>query len=110
MHERCFEAFVTVDQNVEFQQNVGASGIAVAVLAARLAQASETTMANTAAAAPHAKLIHPGVLRQEICTRARFCTCALRYGTFAGHPAGQPLGQRPPAPPGAFFEDRNAAC
>ena len=30
-----FETFVTVDQNVEFQQNVKASGIAVIVLAAR---------------------------------------------------------------------------
>lgn len=35
MRERRFEAFVTVDQNVEFQQNVKASGIAVVVLAAR---------------------------------------------------------------------------
>ena len=35
MRERRFGAFVTVDQNVEFQQNVKASGIAVIVLAAR---------------------------------------------------------------------------
>ena len=35
MREQRFEAFVTVDQNVEFQQNVKASGIAVVVLAAR---------------------------------------------------------------------------
>lgn len=35
MRERRFEAFVTVDQNVEFQQNVKASGIAVVVLTAR---------------------------------------------------------------------------
>ena len=34
MRERRFEAFVTVDQNVEFQQDVKASGIAVIVLAA----------------------------------------------------------------------------
>jgi TRAP transporter TAXI family solute receptor len=32
-------------------------------LAARLAQARETTMANTVAAAPRAELIHPGVLK-----------------------------------------------
>jgi TRAP transporter TAXI family solute receptor len=32
-------------------------------LAARLEQARETTMANTAAAAPRAELIHPGVLK-----------------------------------------------
>ena len=30
-----FAAFVTVDQNVEFQQNVSASGISVVVLVAR---------------------------------------------------------------------------
>lgn len=30
-----FNAFVTVDQNLEFQQNVRASGIAVVVIAAR---------------------------------------------------------------------------
>jgi len=30
-----FEAFLTVDQNLEFQQNVAASGIAVVVVAAR---------------------------------------------------------------------------
>ena len=35
MRERRFEVFITVDQNVEFQQNVRASGIAVIVLAAR---------------------------------------------------------------------------
>ena len=35
MRENRFEAFVTVDQNVEFQQNVKASGIAVVVLSAR---------------------------------------------------------------------------
>ena len=35
MREHRFEAFVTVDQNVEFQQNGKASGIAVVVLAAR---------------------------------------------------------------------------
>ena len=35
MRERRFEAFITVDQNVEFQQNVRASGIAVIVLTAR---------------------------------------------------------------------------
>ena len=35
MRERRFEVFITVDQNVEFQQNVKASGIAVVVLAAR---------------------------------------------------------------------------
>ena len=35
MREHRFEAFVTVDQNVEFQQNVKASGMAVVVLAAR---------------------------------------------------------------------------
>jgi len=35
MREHRFEAFLTVDQNVEFQQNVRASGIAVIVLAAR---------------------------------------------------------------------------
>ena len=34
IREQRFEAFVTVDQNVEFQQNVKASGIAVVVLAA----------------------------------------------------------------------------
>jgi TRAP-type uncharacterized transport system substrate-binding protein len=32
-------------------------------IAKRLAQASETTAANTAAAAPKRALIHPGVLR-----------------------------------------------
>jgi uncharacterized protein len=36
---------------------------AEAPLAARLEQARETTMANTAAAAPRAELIHPGVLK-----------------------------------------------
>ena len=35
MRERRFEVFITVDQNVEFQQNVRASGIAVIVLAVR---------------------------------------------------------------------------
>jgi hypothetical protein len=35
MRKHRFEAFVTVDQNVKFQQNVKASGIAVVVLAAR---------------------------------------------------------------------------
>ena len=35
MRQQRFEAFVTVDQNVEFQQNVRASGIAVIVIAAR---------------------------------------------------------------------------
>ena len=35
MRDRRFEAFVTVDQNVEFQQNVRSSGIAVIVLIAR---------------------------------------------------------------------------
>lgn len=35
MREHRFEAFVTTDQNVEFQQNVKDSGIAVVVLAAR---------------------------------------------------------------------------
>ena len=35
MREHRFEAFVTVDQNVEFQQNVKDSGVAVVVLAAR---------------------------------------------------------------------------
>ena len=34
MGEHRFEAFISVDQNVEFQQNVKASGIAVVVLAA----------------------------------------------------------------------------
>ena len=34
-----------------------------AAVARRLAQASETTAANTAAAAPKRELIHPGVLR-----------------------------------------------
>ena len=34
-----------------------------AAIAKRLAQASETTAANTAAAAPKRELIHPGVLR-----------------------------------------------
>ena len=36
---------------------------AEAPLAARLAQARETTLANTVAAAPRADLVHPGVLR-----------------------------------------------
>jgi TRAP-type uncharacterized transport system substrate-binding protein len=36
---------------------------AEAPLAARLPQASETTMANTFKAAPSAELIHPGVLK-----------------------------------------------
>ena len=36
---------------------------AEAPLAARLEQARETTMANTAAAAPRRELIHPGVLK-----------------------------------------------
>ena len=35
MRQQQFEAFITVDQNVEFQQDVKASGIAVIVLAAR---------------------------------------------------------------------------
>ena len=35
MLERGFDVFVTADQNVEFQQNVKASGIAVIVLSAR---------------------------------------------------------------------------
>ena len=35
MRQHRFEVFVTADQNVEFQQNVKASGIAVVVLAAR---------------------------------------------------------------------------
>ena len=35
MRQHGFEGFITVDQNVEFQQNVKASGIAVIVLAAR---------------------------------------------------------------------------
>ena len=35
MREHRFETFITVDQNVEFQQNVKASGIAVIVLTAR---------------------------------------------------------------------------
>ena len=35
MRQRGFEGFITVDQNVEFQQNVKASGIAVIILAAR---------------------------------------------------------------------------
>ena len=35
MLARGFNAFVTVDQNLEFQQNVRASGIAVVVIAAR---------------------------------------------------------------------------
>jgi len=35
MRENRFEVFVTVDQNVEFQQNVKDSGISVIVLAAR---------------------------------------------------------------------------
>ena len=35
MREHRFEVFVTVDQNVEFQQNVKASGIAIIVLGAR---------------------------------------------------------------------------
>ena len=35
MRQHRFEAFVTVDQNLEFQQDVKASGIAVVVLAAR---------------------------------------------------------------------------
>ena len=35
MGEHQFEAFITSDQNVEFQQNVKASGIAVIVLDAR---------------------------------------------------------------------------
>ena len=30
-----FEGFLTVDQNLEFQQNVGASGLAVVVVVAR---------------------------------------------------------------------------
>jgi hypothetical protein len=30
-----FEAFLTVDQNIEFQQNIQASGVAVVVVAAR---------------------------------------------------------------------------
>ena len=34
MRESGFECFVTIDQNVEFQQNVKASGIAVIVLRA----------------------------------------------------------------------------
>ena len=34
MGEHHFEAFITVDQNVEFQQNVKAAGIAVIVLVA----------------------------------------------------------------------------
>jgi hypothetical protein len=35
MREHRFDVFITVDQNVGFQQNVAASGIAVVVLAAR---------------------------------------------------------------------------
>jgi hypothetical protein len=35
MREERFEVFITADQNLEFQQNVAASGIAVVVLAAR---------------------------------------------------------------------------
>ena len=35
MREHGFDVFVTVDQNVGFQQNVAASGIAVIVLSAR---------------------------------------------------------------------------
>jgi hypothetical protein len=35
MREHRFDAFITVDQNVGFQQNVAASGIAVIVLRAR---------------------------------------------------------------------------
>ena len=35
MRDGRFEAFITVDQNVEFQQNVRDSGIAVIVLVAR---------------------------------------------------------------------------
>jgi hypothetical protein len=35
MLSQAFEAFLTVDQNLEFQQNVAASGIAVIVLVAR---------------------------------------------------------------------------
>lgn len=35
MGEHRFEAFITADQNVEFQQNVKAAGIAVIVLVAR---------------------------------------------------------------------------
>ena len=35
MREHRFDAFITVDQNVAFQQDVAASGIAVVVLAAR---------------------------------------------------------------------------
>ena len=35
MREHRFDVFITVDQNVGFQQNVAASGIAVIVLAAR---------------------------------------------------------------------------
>ncbi len=41
----------------------GALHRAEGALAARLPQARETTAANTAAAAPRAELIHPGVLR-----------------------------------------------
>ena len=35
MRQHQFQAFLTTDQNVEFQQNVRASGLAVVVLAAR---------------------------------------------------------------------------
>lgn len=35
MREQLFDVFITVDQNVGFQQNVAASGIAVIVMRAR---------------------------------------------------------------------------
>ncbi len=41
MRAQRFEAFLTVDQNVEFQQNVKESGIAVIVLAARTSRLKE---------------------------------------------------------------------
>src|SRR5205814_1006551 len=58
---------------------------AEAPLAARLPQASETTMANTFKAAPSAELIHPGA---EISARSRDCSRAAimpeGHAAFAG--------------------------
>jgi hypothetical protein len=56
-----FEVFLTVDQNLEFQQNVAASGIAVIVLVARTNRLKE--LRPRAPAAPDALTrIKPGEL------------------------------------------------
>ncbi len=63
MREHRFEAFVTVDQNVEFQQNVKASGIAAVVLAAHTNRLKEL-LPLAPEALKKLSVIRPGALER----------------------------------------------